>query len=220
TGESGKENPPRSFSDIMLKFSVPAKAKKDWEQLCFVLDELAPGGEFAKPAEMITSVQEGLYDEFMRQSFENYDNRRQDIEQLSQYSEGFEDIQELLGQLSLMSSVDGEPTGSQAAQDEEQVVLSSIHQAKGLEWKVVFLIWLADGMFPNGRVLDADDLDMFEEERRLFYVALTRSKDELYLTYPMVNPKSYTGEIFQRPSRFLEDCPEEMLETWDVGPAW
>jgi len=61
---------------------------------------------------------------------------------------------------------------------------------------------------------------MLEEERRLFYVALTRSKDELYLTYPMVNPKSYTGEIFQRPSRFLEDCPDEMLETWEVGPAW
>ncbi len=220
TGKAGDENPPKSFSDIMLKFSIPAKAKKDWEQLCYVLDELAPGGEFARPAEMITSVQEGIYDDFMRQSFENYDNRRQDVEQLSLYSEGFEDIQELLGQLSLMSSVDGEPTGSQAAQDEEQVVLSSIHQAKGLEWKVVFLIWLADGMFPNGRVLEADDLDMLEEERRLFYVALTRSKDELYLTYPMVNPKSYTGEIFQRPSRFLEDCPDEMLETWEVGPAW
>jgi len=220
TGKAGDETPPKSFSDIMLKFSIPAKAKKDWEQLCYVLDELAPGGEFARPAEMITSVQEGIYDDFMRQSFENYDNRRQDVEQLSLYSEGFEDIQELLGQLSLMSSVDGEPTGSQAAQDEEQVVLSSIHQAKGLEWKVVFLIWLADGMFPNGRILEADDLDMLEEERRLFYVALTRSKDELYLTYPMVNPKSYTGEIFQRPSRFLEDCPDEMLETWEVGPAW
>ncbi|MDB4726772.1 UvrD-helicase domain-containing protein [Akkermansiaceae bacterium] len=220
TGKAGDENPPKSFSDIMLKFSIPAKAKKDWEQLCYVLDELAPEGEFARPAEMITSVQEGIYDDFMRQSFENYDNRRQDVEQLSLYSEGFEDIQELLGQLSLMSSVDGEPSGSQAAQDEEQVVLSSIHQAKGLEWKVVFLIWLADGMFPNGRVLEADDLDMLEEERRLFYVALTRSKDELYLTYPMVNPKSYTGEIFQRPSRFLEDCPDEMLETWEVGPAW
>ena len=220
TGKAGDENPPKSFSEIMLKFSIPAKAKKDWEQLCYVLDELAPGGEFARPAEMITSVQEGIYDDFMRQSFENYDNRRQDVEQLSLYSEGFEDIQELLGQLSLMSSVDGEPTGTQVAQDEEQVVLSSIHQAKGLEWKVVFLIWLADGMFPNGRVLEADDLDMLEEERRLFYVALTRSKDELYLTYPMVNPKSYTGEIFQRPSRFLEDCPDEMLETWEVGPAW
>ncbi len=219
-GISRDEDPPARFSDHMLKFSVPAKAKKDWEQLCYTLDELVVGEGYARPSEMITSVLEGVYDDYMKASFENYDNRRQDIEQLILYSETFDDIQELLGQLSLMSSVDGEPAGSQAEKDDEKVVLSSIHQAKGLEWKVVFLIWLADGMFPNGRVLEADDLDMFEEERRLFYVALTRSKDELYLTYPQINPKSYTGDIITRPSRFLEDCPEEMLETWEVGPAW
>ena len=219
-GISRDEDPPASFSDHMLKFPVPAKAKNDWEQLCYTLDELVAGGGYARPSDMITSVLEGAYDDYMKASFENYDNRRQDIEQLILYSETFDDILELLGQLSLMSSVDGEPTGSRAEKDDEKVVLSSIHQAKGLEWKVVFLIWLADGMFPNGRVLEADDLDMFEEERRLFYVALTRSKDELYLTYPQINPKSYTGDIITRPSRFLEDCPEEMLETWEVGPAW
>jgi DNA helicase-2/ATP-dependent DNA helicase PcrA len=219
-GISRDENPPATFSQHLLKFSVPAKAKKDWEQLCYTLDELIIGDGYARPSEMITSVLEGVYDDYMKASFENYDNRRQDIEQLILYSESFDDILELLGQLSLMSTVDGEPTGSQAAQDDEKVVLSSIHQAKGLEWKVVFLIWLTDGMFPNSRVLEADDLDMFEEERRLFYVALTRSKDELYLTYPQINPKSYTGDIITRPSRFLEDCPEEMLETWEVGPAW
>ncbi|MFT6179323.1 MAG: DNA helicase-2/ATP-dependent DNA helicase PcrA [Paracoccaceae bacterium] len=219
-GISRDENPPASFSAHMLKFPVPAKAKKDWEQLCYTLDELVMGDGYARPAEMITSVLEGIYDDYMKASFENYDNRRQDIEQLILYSESFDDILELLGQLSLMSTVDGEPTGSKAELDDEKVVLSSIHQAKGLEWKVVFLIWLTDGMFPNGRVLEADDQDMFEEERRLFYVALTRSKDELYLTYPQINPKSYTGDIITRPSRFLEDCPEEMLETWEVGSAW
>ncbi|MDB4464996.1 ATP-dependent helicase [bacterium] len=219
-GISKEEKPPESFSDHMLKFPVPAKAKKDWEQLCYTLDELVLGDGYARPSEMLSSILEGVYDDYMKVSFENYDNRRQDIEQLILYSESFDDVLELLGQLSLMSSVDGEPTGSQAEPDDEKVVLSSIHQAKGLEWKVVFLIWLADGMFPNGRVLEADDQDMFEEERRLFYVALTRSKDELYLTYPQINPKSYTGDIITRPSRFLEDCPEEMLETWEVGPAW
>ncbi len=220
TGLSRNETPPERFSDTMLKFSVPAKAKKDWEQLCYILDELAPGGSYARSSEMITSVLEGVYDEFMRASFENYDNRRQDVEQLIMYAESFDDIVELLGQLSLMSTADGEPTGNKAEKDDEQIVLSSIHQAKGLEWKIVFIIWLTDGMFPNGRVLEAEDLDVFEEERRLFYVALTRSKDELYLTYPQINPKSYTGDVITRPSRFLDDCPEEMLEEWEVGPAW
>lgn len=219
-GISHEEDPPLKFSDKMLKFSVPAKARKDWEQLCYTLDELVVDGGYARPCEMIKSILEGFYDDFMKASFENYENRRQDIEQLGLYAEGFDEILELLGQLSLMSAVDGDPSGRREEVDEEKVCLSSIHQAKGLEWKVVFLVWLADGMFPNGRVLEADDLDMFEEERRLFYVALTRAKDELYLTYPQINPKSYSGDIITRPSRFLEDCPEAMLETWEVGPAW
>jgi len=219
-GISLDSKPPKSFSDLMGKFSVPARAKKDWLQVCYILDELAPGGELAQPSEMLTSVVKGMYDDYLKSAFENYDNRKQDIDQLISYSEDFKTIEELLEQLSLMGSVDGDPAEDQSDKDEEKVVLSSIHQAKGLEWKIVFLIWLTDGMFPNGRVLEADDLDMFEEERRLFYVALTRSKDELYLTYPQINPKSYTGDLITRPSRFLEDCPEEMLETWEVGSAW
>jgi DNA helicase-2/ATP-dependent DNA helicase PcrA len=56
-----------------------------------------------------------------------------------------------------------------------------------------------------------------EEERRLFYVAITRAKDELYLSYPMFNPKAYSGDVIQRPSRFLDDCPADMLEEWKVA---
>jgi DNA helicase-2/ATP-dependent DNA helicase PcrA len=121
-----------------------------------------------------------------------------------------------------MSSTDGQPTGDQSEPDDEKVTLSSIHQAKGLEWKVVFLIWLVDGQFPNGRILEADDQNMLEEERRLSYVALTRAKDELYLTYPMMNPKSYTGDVICRPSQFLDDFPPELVEEWAVGneDAW
>jgi len=220
TGHHLEENAPRKYSDIFSKFKVPAKAAKEWEQLGFTLDELITPDGFARPAEMITSILEGIYDEYMRHSFDNYDNRRQDIEQLVMYSENFDDILELLGQLSLMSSVDADPSGKKEELKGEKITLSSIHQAKGLEWKVVFLIWLTDGMFPNGRVLEADDEDMLEEERRLFYVALTRAKDELYLSYPQINPKSYSGDIIQRPSRFLDECPEELTELWDVGPAW
>ena len=72
-------------------------------------------------------------------------------------------------------------------------------------------------MFPNGRVIEANDEAMMEEERRLFYVAITRAKDELYLTYPQMNPRSYTGEVLLWPSRFLDDCPNEMMEEWKVG---
>src|SRR5690606_18815117 len=195
--ESG-ETP--AWSGVLSGFKAPKKAARHWEQLGYILDELTPGGVFARPSEMVFSVLEGMYDEHLRASYDNYENRRSDIEQLMAYGGGFEDVLDFLSQLSLLSSSDGEPSGDRAEQDRERVTLSSIHQAKGLEWKVVFVIWLADGQFPNGRILEADDADQLEEERRLFYVAVTRAKDELYLSYPLINPKSYTGDIIQRPS--------------------
>ena len=222
SGWSNREELPPKWSELFLTFKVPKKAAKHWQQLCYTLDELTPNGEFARPSEMIFSILEGVYDEYLQASFENFENRRSDIEQLSQYGTGFDDILDFLAQLSLMSSVDGEPTGNKNEPDDEKVTLSSIHQAKGLEWKAVFLIWLVDGQFPNGRILETEDLPMLEEERRLFYVALTRAKDDLYLTYPMMNPKSYSGDVICRPSRFLEDFPAELVEEWQVGSgdAW
>jgi DNA helicase-2/ATP-dependent DNA helicase PcrA len=217
TGLIENANPPERWSEHFLKFKVPKKTAKHWEQLCYTLDELTPDGQFAAPSEMIFSILEGVYDDYLRASFDNADARRGDIEQLSEYGGNFTDILEFLAQLSLMSSTDGETTGDRSEPDDEKVTLSSIHQAKGLEWKAVFLIWLVDGQFPNGRILDTDDPDQLEEERRLFYVALTRAKDELYLSYPMLNPKSYTGDIICRPSRFLEDFPVELVEEWNVG---
>jgi len=217
TGHAENENPPPKWSDLLLSFKVPAKTARHWEQLCYTLDELSPEGNFATPSSMIFSILEGVYADYLRAAFDNADARRADIEQLSEYAGNFDDILAFLEQLSLMSSTDGQPTGDKSEPDDEKVTLSSIHQAKGLEWKAVFLIWLVDGQFPNGRVLDADDPDLIEEERRLFYVALTRAKDELYLSYPMMNPKSYTGDILCQPSRFLADFPADLVEEWKVG---
>lgn len=211
---------PTSFSEVLLPFRVPAKAKDSWEQLCHTLDELAPDGALARPSDMIFSVLEGVYDDYLRVTFDNYESRRQDIEQLMEYGEVYQDILEFLAQLSLMSAIDGDPQNDKKEQkekDENSVVLSSIHQAKGLEWKVVFVIWLADGMFPNNRVLESGDVGGLEEERRLFYVAVTRSMDQLYLTYPMTNPRSYTGDYVTKPSRFIESIPSELTEEWDVS---
>lgn len=217
---SENPEPPEQWSEVFGSYPVPKKAAKHWQQFCYTLDELNPGGVFASPSEMIFSVLEGTYDDYIKDTFENYEARRGDIEQLIQYGTGFDDVLEFLAQLSLMTTTDEQPTGDKAELDDDKVTLSSIHQAKGLEWKVVFLIWLVDGQFPNGRILEADDEAAFEEERRLFYVALTRAKDELYLSYPMMNPKSYTGDILCTPSRFLDDFPKELVEVWNVGNEW
>ncbi len=214
------EGLPHSFSDVLLGMKVPAKAKVYWEQMCYTLDELVvndgEGSKFAAPADMIYSILEGVYEEYMKNAFDNYENRKQDIGQLQTYATQYSDVMEFLAQLSLMSNVDGDPS-KQKQEEQKGVTLSSIHQAKGLEWKVVFLVWLADGMFPNGKILEADDNKMLEEERRLFYVALTRAKDQLYLSYPMMNPRSYSGDVFQNPSRFLDDFSAELVDEWKVS---
>jgi len=219
TGWAVKEETP-PWSEVLAAFKPPKKAELHWKQLGYIFDELTPNGEYAKPSDMVYSVLEGMYDDYLCASYDNAENRRNDIEQLMSYGMNFDDVLDFLAQLSLLSSADGEPTGDKSERDDEKVTLSSIHQAKGLEWKVVFVIWLADGQFPNGRIIEAEDDAMMEEERRLFYVAITRAKDELYMSYPLINPKSYTGDVIQRPSRFLDNFPRELVEEWRVGPSW
>jgi len=221
TGQSTAETLPESWSDAIGAFKVPKKAVKHWEQLCHVLDELTPGGEFATPGEMIFSIVEGFYKDHLEATYENADARRGDLEKLAEFAAEFENVDDFLEQLSLLGNTDDGPTAGAenkkaAPDDSPKVTLSSIHQAKGLEWEAVFLIWLADGQFPNGKVLETGDIAALEEERRLFYVALTRAKNELYLAYPMCNPRSYSGEYYLRPSRFLNDFPAHLVEEWRV----
>jgi DNA helicase-2/ATP-dependent DNA helicase PcrA len=209
---------PETFSSVMLGFPVPSRARKTWEQFVYTWDELLDGqAGFARPTEMITSVVEGVYDEVMRSRFQNYENRRQDVEQLAAYAGQFDDVAQFLTQLSLMSAVDDQPSNEEP--DDEVVTLSTVHQAKGLEWRAVFVIWLADGMFPSARTLDEGSDEGLEEERRLFYVAVTRAGEELYLTWPRMWYGSHDGEVLQRPSRFLEELPSELMEEWNVGGA-
>jgi DNA helicase-2/ATP-dependent DNA helicase PcrA len=205
----GKEN----FGERFLAMNVPTKSKKMWTQLAHTLDEIAPGGEPNPPSEMITSVVEAIYDDYAKVNFANYQLRREDLDQLAAFARQFKDVHEFLSQLALISNVDAEAAPVQA-NEKEAVNLSSVHQAKGLEFHTVFVIWLTDGMFPSSRSLDTRDA--LEEERRLFYVAITRARDELYLTYPHMRLSAGYGDVFQRPSRFLQEIPNALLEDWQV----
>ena len=202
-----------SFSERLLAMSVSAKSKKHWTQLAHTLDEIAPGGQPNPPSEMITSVVEAIYDDYAKVNFTNYELRREDLNQLAAFARQFKDLNEFLSQLALISNVDAEAAPNQTG-DKEAVNLSTVHQAKGLEFHTVFVIWLTDGMFPSSRSMD--DRKDLEEERRLFYVAITRAKDELYLTYPHMRLTGGYGDVFQRPSRFLKEIPNKLVEDWQV----
>ena len=202
-----------NFGERLLAMNVPAKSKKMWTQLAHTLDEIAPGGEPKPPSEMITSIVEAIYDDYAKVNFANYQLRREDLDQLAAFARQFKDVHEFLSQLALISNVDAEAAPAQT-NEKEAVNLSSVHQAKGLEFHTVFVIWLTDGMFPSSRSLDTRDA--LEEERRLFYVAITRARDELYLIYPHMRLSGGYGDVFQRPSRFLQEIPNDLVEDWQV----
>jgi DNA helicase-2/ATP-dependent DNA helicase PcrA len=213
SGDAGVAASGYRFGERLLAMNVPAKSRKMWTQLADTLDEIAPDGEPNAPSEMITSVVEAIYDDYAKVNFANYQLRREDLDQLAVFARQFKDVHEFLAQLALISNVDAEATPVQNA-DKEAVNLSSVHQAKGLEFHTVFVIWLTDGMFPSSRSLDTRAA--LEEERRLFYVAITRARDQLYLTYPHMRLSGGYGDVFQRPSRFLQEIPTGLLEDWQV----
>jgi DNA helicase-2/ATP-dependent DNA helicase PcrA len=213
TQTAGITDPGYNFGASLRAIPVGAKSKKSWEQLAHTLDEIAPGGKPNPPSEMITSIVEAIYDDYAKANFTNYELRREDLNQLAAFARQFKDVDEFLSQLALISNIDSEPALDQST-DNEAVNLSSVHQAKGLEYHTVFVIWLTDGMFPSTRSLETRDA--IEEERRLFYVAITRARDELYLTFPHMRLSGGFGDIFQRPSRFLKEIPNELIEDWQI----
>ena len=207
------------FSELLIPMSVPKKARETWDQFAYTLDELIVDGKIATPPEMIRSIYDGVYEEYMKSKFKNAEQRQQDLEQLSNYSVRFTDPLEFLSQLSLLSGVDTDNKPDQQAQDRDAVTLTTAHQAKGLEWHSVFAVWMADGMFPHARAVEESDAGL-EEERRLFYVTVTRAKDELYLTYPLINHQARDGDILMKPSRFITELPRALMEKWNVRSGW
>ena len=204
----------KNFGAWLAHGKVAPKSQKSWEQVGHTLDEIAPNRQPVAPATMIHSILEAIYDDYLQSKYANYEQRRDDLLTLENFARTFQDPVEFLSQLSLMATGSSETIAAEE-DDSEKVTLSTVHQAKGLEWRAVFIIWMTDGMFPSGRSLES--VEAVEEERRLFYVALTRAKDELYLTYPCCWPTGSLEQQIQRPSRFLKEVPSELLEEWRVG---
>jgi DNA helicase-2/ATP-dependent DNA helicase PcrA len=204
----------KAITEVLSGYKAPAKSEKSLTQLLLTLSELRSGTAPVPPATMIESVLFAVYDDYMRNKFANYDARREDLNTLQNYAKQFPSAEEFLAQLALLGGIETTEALAANRDDDDKVTLSSVHQAKGLEWRAVFVVWLADGMFPTSRSLERDE-DV-EEERRLFYVAVTRCKDELYLTYPELRLNAGYGEAFQRPSRFLKELPENLYEEWEV----
>lgn len=164
-------------------------------------------------AKMITEILTSGYKEIIRTKFENFSERIEDLEQLAIFSQSYQDITQFLSDVSLSEGFRGEKNKARQEEiDDDYLVLSTIHQAKGLEWSFVFVIGLAEGQFPHYKVYENGE--ELAEERRLFYVATTRAKEELYLSYPVFSHGFSSSSNINRPSTFLAELPEELYEVW------
>jgi len=194
--------------------AVPKKAAVAWAQFSATISQLEAAEVRNNASKMIGLVVEAGYQDHLKENYTNFRARLEDVEQLAVFAQQFNTVQEFLSQLALLTNVEAEDQQN-SSRDEEQLRLSSIHQAKGLEFDVVFVIMLCDGLFPSARSLETAEGE--EEERRLFYVSVTRAKNELYLSYPLIRATpGNTGEFMQQPSRFLEEIPKELVEEWNL----
>jgi len=194
--------------------SVPKKTTTSWAQFNASISQLEESSTRRSAAKMIQIVIEAGYDDYLKENFANYRSRLDDLKQLAIFAQQFETVEDFLTQMALLTNVEAEDE-QPADRDEERIRLSTIHQAKGLEFDVVFIIMLCDGLFPSARSLETEAGE--EEERRLFYVAITRARNELYLSYPLIRAGyGNSGATMQQPSRFLKEIPNELVDEWNL----
>ena len=194
------------------KFWMQFNNYTDNVQKLFDVLKQASGPSLA-PAERTFQVLQ-YYEPLLRARYDDHQKRKKDLEMFQNITERYKDVGSLLTDLALEppneSIVDVESPGP----EDEFLTLSTIHSAKGLEWNSVFIIYALEGRFPTMRSVATDE--ELEEERRLMYVACTRAKDNLFITYPINIYDRESGLILTKPSRFIEGIGEHLLEPWVV----
>ena len=200
----------KAFTEIDVINKIPKDAKEDWIGLAETLQSVHQLATTAIPSKVVDEAINGWYHEYLHTTYENWPRREEDLESLVDFASKYENLAEMLTQLILLSSESGDRV---VRPGESCLRLSTIHQSKGLEYPHVFIIGLADGLFPNKRAIEGEgDL---EEERRLFYVASTRAERSLHLIYPMLSSQNGT-QIRLMQSRFLKELPQTGYEIYNV----
>ncbi len=219
-----------ALADILsADLALGVKAGEGWSRCCGTLRQMQ--NAIQHPSDIIRAVVASGYREYLEAEYPDFRERLDDLEQFALFAESSTDVKTFLDEVSLTETFankarppsQGGPQG--VADADERLVLSTIHQAKGLEWDTVFLLGLTDNAFPNPRALEEDN--GVEEERRLFYVAATRARRRLFLTYAMTSGYSggagsgFAGDTLSlnQPSMFLRELPRNICEEVRLRPS-
>ncbi len=194
---------------------VPPRALKGYEAFRKVMRLITSSDLPDAPADMIETVLENGYGTYLLANFDNARDRTDDIHEVVNFAHEYASLRDFLNDITLRESFKGEVNADPSG--EGTLILSTIHQAKGLEWDTVMVIGLAEGQFPHSRALGSEA--ELEEERRLFYVASTRARKHLYLIHPASRYDHREGMVFCRRSRFLEELDPSVYETWEVSSS-
>ena len=201
---------------------LPGRARRSVETLQALLRDLSDPKLQEAPGDLVQAVLDGMYHDYIKKSFDNADDRLEDLAQLALFATHFLSITGFLSELSLHASTSAVDLTEDGERPDSMVVLSSVHQSKGLEWQTVFVTSLFQGGFPISSALK--DPKAEEEERRLFYVAITRAKENLYLTLPLSNLDRRGALKRHRPSSFIREVQSwgcshevELIERWEIS---
>lgn len=205
----GRVNLQRQEVCTQVEAALPAAARETWKLIEPVFLAYREENLDADPGEIVYRFNKAFYNEYMVENFDNSKYRAEDIDGLIDFTTKFETTEAFLSEIALLSNLDTENGTPSETEPADAFRLSTIHQAKGLEFKVVFVLFLCESMFPSTKALE-DSTDA--EERRLFYVAVTRAEDRLYLCSPEVRRQRDGGIIFLEPSRFLREIPPHLLQ--------
>jgi DNA helicase-2/ATP-dependent DNA helicase PcrA len=184
------------------------------QKVCDLFDVLKSASSGRRSPSDIVEQLLAYYEPIFTKRYDDYNKRKKDLEMFQQITERYRSIGSLLADLALEPASESVTDMTPTSTDDEKLILSTIHSAKGLEWNSVFVLYALDGRFPNTRAAASEEA--MEEERRLMYVACTRAKENLFITYPINIYDRESGLLLSKPSRFVDGMPEQLLDTWVV----
>lgn len=196
--------------DIKL---LPSNKSQSLTPLFNTLGQLRDYSTTKKPEEIVSAVI-NYYRPILKDKYDDFSKREKDLEHFEYLSTQYSNLEDFISDLALEppdASVEGMYKKNS---DDEALTISTIHSAKGLEWDSVFIIGAVDGRFPSAYSFNSEE--EMDEELRLMYVATTRAKNNLYITYPVDMYDYSMNMVLSKPSRFLDGMPDDILERWDI----